>query len=237
VNRHGTNVQHIVAVALRLAHLLDRVVFLGGAVLGFLLTDKAMHDVRSTQDVDVIVEVVGMSQVEDLAEQLRKLGFQNDINGPTCRYLLDGLEVDIMPMDGSNWGFKTQWYPMAAQTATVVPVTFGDDSVSIRLISAPLFVATKLDAFLDRGKNNYRDSEDIGDIIDVINGRPELLDELHKTQAVVREFIASNFMTMVKEPDFLEAITYNLLPDATSQARYDVILSRCHSISKFDPSL
>lgn len=54
---HRANIELINTVAKRLGPLLDRVVFLGGAATGLLITDTAAPDVRPTLDVDVVVEI------------------------------------------------------------------------------------------------------------------------------------------------------------------------------------
>lgn len=42
-------------IANRLGHLKERVVFLGGAATGLLVTDPGVSSIRPTKDVDVIV--------------------------------------------------------------------------------------------------------------------------------------------------------------------------------------
>lgn len=52
------NEKMLFEVAHRLpAELLNQVVFLGGAVVGCLITDEGMGEARSTQDVDLVVEI------------------------------------------------------------------------------------------------------------------------------------------------------------------------------------
>jgi len=45
------------------------------------------------------------------------------------------------------------------------------EGLSIRVFSAPYFLATKLDAFVDRGENEGRFSSDFEDIVHVLNNR------------------------------------------------------------------
>ena len=45
----------------KLGPLVDRVVFLGGCATGLLITDPAAPPMRTTIDVDVIVEVASLS--------------------------------------------------------------------------------------------------------------------------------------------------------------------------------
>ena len=52
------NRQMLCLVAQRLTPLLDQFVFLGGCTTALFVTDEAAPDVRVTNDVDVIVEVL-----------------------------------------------------------------------------------------------------------------------------------------------------------------------------------
>ena len=45
-------------------------------------------------------------------------------------------------------------------------------------IGAPYFLATKVDAFLNRGEGDYYGSHDLEDLIVVVDGRPEIVDEV-----------------------------------------------------------
>jgi hypothetical protein len=105
-------------VASKLAKLSSSVVFTGGTVVGLLVTDSASPDVRPTDDVDLIIDIAKYAEYAFLQEELRKLGFKHDADGPNCRLTLDGLKVDVMPSDGSILGFTNSYYDFAMRTAT-----------------------------------------------------------------------------------------------------------------------
>ena len=63
------------------------------------------------------------------------------------------------------------------QTAVTATLREG---LSIRLVAATCFVATKLVAFLDRGKGDYLESHDLEDVLAVVDGRPALVDEFER---------------------------------------------------------
>jgi predicted nucleotidyltransferase len=123
--RHQANIDKMVTVALALSPILDRVVFIGGAVAGLLITDKVIGDVRVTKDVDIIIEVASFAGFAAIEEQLRTLGFRNDLSegAPTCRYLIHDIPVDVLAPDGSQWGFETRWYAAAVRSATLHTLT------------------------------------------------------------------------------------------------------------------
>ena len=97
----------------------------------------------------MIVAITQYSDYASLQEKLRTLGFKHDMTGPNCRFTLDGLIVDVMPTAGDVLGFANSWYDLAVNSARDQLLPNG---TSIRLIAAPAFIATKLEAFHDRGR-------------------------------------------------------------------------------------
>ncbi len=96
------------------------------------------------------------------------------------------------------------------------------------LVSAPYFMATKLEAFKDRGNNDVYLSHDLEDIISVVDGREELLQELTAAPPEVRSFVAHTFQGILKHPDFT-----NVLPGIVSQsARTGLVLQRFTKIAE-----
>lgn len=55
-------------------------------------------------------------------------------------------------------------------------------------------------------KNDYWDCKDLEDIINVINGRPELLAELIDSPKNVIQFISSHLKKLIEDPKWLDAI-------------------------------
>jgi len=229
MNRHSAYVENIASVARQLAKIKTVVVFTGGAIVGLLLTDRATPDVRPTDDVDVIVGAEQYADYAFLQEELRNLGFKHDMNGPSCRFILNELKVDVMPSEGKVLGFTNRWYDYAVSSANYYLLP---DGTSIRLISAPAFIATKLEAFHDRGKGNFVLSHDMEDIIAVIDGRPELIDEVRIIDTDVRRYICESFAKLIDDTEFLDAIATHLLPDEGSQARARIIIDRVRAVSK-----
>jgi hypothetical protein len=73
-----TNIVRIKAVNNALQELRDYVVFVGGATIS-LYADRPIHEVRPTDDIDVIVEILNYKQRQQLEIRLREIGFSNDI--------------------------------------------------------------------------------------------------------------------------------------------------------------
>ncbi|MSP62425.1 MAG: hypothetical protein EXR72_19255 [Myxococcales bacterium] len=175
------NLDLLRTVPLRLGPLRERVVFLGGSAIGLLVTDAAAGTMRPTIDVDLIVEVRSLADYQvTLRDQLRGLGFVEDTSkgAPLCRWLVDGVKVDIMPTRAAILGFANRWYVPALRHATERTLAGGS---AIRLVTAPYFIATKLDAFRGRGEGDFAASHDLEDGVTVVDGRAELLEELEQS--------------------------------------------------------
>lgn len=72
---HQKNIVRIKAVHNNLADLKNRVVFVGGATVS-LYADRQTLEVRPTDDVDVIIELINYNDRAKLEEKLRSIGFQ-----------------------------------------------------------------------------------------------------------------------------------------------------------------
>jgi len=144
----------------QLDELADEMVFLGGCATGLLITDSAAPPIRVTQDVDAIVQVVSQADYYQLSEKLRAKGFTEDISddAPICRWVADLVVLDVMPTDTTILGFGNKWYAPAAEKSDIIQLPSGK---SIRLVSAPYFLVTKLEAFDGRGRGDYLASHDI----------------------------------------------------------------------------
>jgi hypothetical protein len=100
------------------------------------------------------------------------------------------------------------------------------------VITAPLFVATKLEAFRGRGNQDYLASHDLEDQITVVASRPELLDEIQQSDDTLRRSIAAAIQTLLDDNDFLAALAGQLPADAASQARLPELLRRLRSLAQ-----
>lgn len=226
----NTNYQLLVAAARLLVPLLDELVFVGGCATGLMITDKAAASVRPTFDVDAIAEITSYAGYNDFSERLRAMGFTEDTDkdAPLCRWQHGEIKLDVMPLDEKILGFSNRWYPASLRAANLVLL---EPSLRIRLISAPYFVATKLEAFKGRGKGDYFGSPDLEDVISVIDGRPTLLDELRTLPDDLKAYVGAEINALLHEPRFIDALPGYLLPDSISQARISVLLPRLRDLS------
>lgn len=153
-NLFDPNADIVELAAQKLEPLLNDIVFVGGSAIGLLITDVAASPIRVTTDVDVIVQVASLNEYQKLSKRLRECGFQEDTreDAPVCRWLSDNLVLDIMPSDKQILGFGNDWYESAIKYANNAFLPSGK---IIKLIAAPYFLMTKLDAFEGRGKGDF----------------------------------------------------------------------------------
>lgn len=215
----------IEAVAKELGPLLPEVAFLGGASVQLWLTDTAAPPARVTVDVDVVVEVSGYGEYAALGERLRQRGFEEDATSRViCRWRhRTGLVLDLMPTDEEILGFSNRWYPAALASAIERGLPSG---AVIRAVAPAFLVATKIEAFRDRGHGDYLASADFEDIVRLVDGREELVDEVDALPADVREFVVASLADLRGDPLFEYGVAGALLPDAASQARLPVVMAR-----------
>ena len=187
--------------------LLAKVAFVGGCTTGLLLTDAfSKQQVRHTDDVDLIVHVVGHVGLASLQAQLVGCGFSHSMedDSPICAMRLGQLRVDFMPDDVTVLGFTNRWYAQALQSAQ--PFALPDGQV-IRLLTPAFFVATKLEAYLGRGNNDPLGSRDVEDILTLVDGRAELVQDLQTAGLELRSFVATELRRLMPLVPFSYAVT------------------------------
>lgn len=210
--------------------MLNELVFVGGAITGLLITDAAAAEPRVTLDVDAIAEIASYKEYARFGDRLRRLGFTEDMRdqAPTCRWIRDGAILDVMPLDESILGFSNRWYSGAMATASSQKL--GDD-LEIRLVSAPYFIATKLEAFKGRGNGDFLGSHDLEDLVCVVDGRDAICEEIQQQDSSFVEYLRAEFRSLMGMEGFVDALPGYLLPDAATQGRLGIVLRRLRAIA------
>lgn len=221
------NYEYPLLIADALGDLSDDVIFVGGSTAGLLLTDPVAASIRATKDVDAIVEAATLQQYYQLESCLPAAGFVRDVNSDViCRWKhrASGVLFDLMPVDPAILGFSNRWYPEAARTAIRVRLSA---RIEIRMIAAPAFIATKLQAYLDRGAGDFLASHDLEDVLNVVDGRPSIVDELRSASHEFRQFVRETLSTLLSEPRFEDYLPGLLADDS----RADIVLERLKSMA------
>jgi hypothetical protein len=141
---------------------------------------------------------------------------------PICRWLVDDF-LDLMPCRPmlqfsalAIAGIVQLWrIHRAPELATTKSAS----------LPWPYFLATKLEAFRGRGKNDFR-NHDLEDVVTIIDGRTEFVDEVVLDPAELRRYLSDEFQKLLSNRDFLDALPGHLLPDAASQRRLGQVVNR-----------
>ncbi|MGO1597714.1 MAG: nucleotidyl transferase AbiEii/AbiGii toxin family protein [Sphingobacterium sp.] len=222
---HRENLLRIKAVYDALEELAKDVVFVGGATVS-LYTDRVAEEVRPTDDIDILIELVSYQGYADIEEKLRQKGFINDWeSGVICRYKVQGIIVDVMPTSDRILGFSNKWYTPGFSNA--IDYTLDEKHV-IKIFSPPYFLATKLEAFKNRGHEDGRTSTDFEDIVYFLNNRSTIWEELKNTEPHLKTYIVDSFRDLLNNKYIDEWISVHL--EYTEQERQYFILDSMQDI-------
>lgn len=219
------NLPKLREIATALGDLRDRVVFVGGATAGLLVTDPAAAVVRATNDVDAIIEA-RIAEFRRVEAELAAHGFEHDVGSDViCRWIHreSGILFDLMPVP-ERARFTNRWYRYAIDTAEVIELGEG---VTIRSVAAPAFVATKLDAFADRGSGDILASHDLEDVLNIVDGREELIRELERAPSSVRDAVRAAMTQLLTHADFANALP-GLIADPNRQ---EIVMRRLRALA------
>jgi hypothetical protein len=84
----------------------------------------------------------------------------------------------------------------------------------------------KFEAYSDRGGADMLASHDLEDIINVVDGRPGLLEEVRNAPADLRTYLAARFAELLVAPDFLDVLPALIFPDESLAERTQVVIER-----------
>ena len=219
------NLKMVAEVAKGLQELLPEMVFVGGAVISLYTDDDAADELRPTVDIDMAIQLSGFGEWAKLQERLLQLGFSPDPNGHAiCSYLFNDISIDIMPAEDSAVGVSNRWYKPGFDYIQQVTA----EGEIINILSSPYFLATKFEAFNDRG-SDYRTSHDFEDIIYVVDNRTTVVEEIKNADKTVRDFIRKEFMKIKLSPHSDEIIRSHIHLLMIDE-RYPLVLEKINEI-------
>lgn len=132
-----------------------------------------------------------------------------------------------MPLDEHILGFSNRWYRAAMEAAITHQI---HRDLEIRVVSAPYFLATKIEAFKGRGNGDFLASHDLEDLIFVIDGRRTITEEVKAEVPFLREYLRTEIRGLLMTPEFMDALPGYLLPDAASQIRIGTVVQRLETL-------
>lgn len=204
-----------------------RVVFVGGCTTALFVTDEAtLENVRATDDVDLVVDLAGYGQWVQLQNDLRARGFRESAEDAViCRMRLDNLKVDVMPDDPDILGFTNRWYRLGMESAVETALS---DRLTIQLLSPPLFLATKLEAWKGRGGGDMVMSRDLEDVMLIVDGRSAIVEEVQAAEPEVRAFIAAEIAALMNGQGYDHLLEDNV---RGPEGRTDIVHRRLQALA------
>lgn len=226
------NLATIGTVAEALQELRESMVFIGGAVISLYTDDPAADEIRPTKDIDLTIDLGNhYSEFAKMQERLGELGIHPDPEGESiASYKYQDISIDIMPAEDTAIGISNTWYKPGF--AHLEQVTL-ENGLSINLLPAPYFLATKLEAFIDRGKGDYYGSHDFEDIIYLLDNRTTIVKEVAIVEDALRQYIAERLTAIKNERGSEEILLMHIHPLIREQ-RGKLLLEKFEALTNID---
>ncbi|WP_291856977.1 nucleotidyl transferase AbiEii/AbiGii toxin family protein [Marinilabilia sp.] len=219
------NIGVVAEVARILKDFKDHVVFVGGAVVSLYADDPAADEIRPTQDIDMTLNIINLSNWADIQDKLASLGIHPDPFGHAiCSYRYKDIPIDIMPAEDSPLGPANRWYKIGFDNLRIEKV---HDQV-IQILPTPCYLATKFEAFNDRGKD-YRTSHDMEDIIYVIDNNSKIVEEIQNTDKRIKNYLIEQLQT-IEEKQLLEEVIMSHVHPIMLEERMPIVIEKINKI-------
>lgn len=190
------NIERLEIIAEAMQDLNEGLVYVGGVVTGLYATDPTATEPRPTDDVDCIVNTISYGEHVAFEELLRAKHFKNDPTpgAPLCRWIYNGEKVDVMPMSENALLFGNPWYMPGYSKR--IPYTLPSGK-TIYILSVGYYIASKINALLLRGGNDWRGAKDFEDIVYVLNYCTDVIDKFKTEDTDVQSFVSKQFAAML----------------------------------------
>lgn len=221
------NLRVVETVAKALEEINDEVIYVGGAIIGLYATEDGADLPRPTTDIDIIVQISTYSQMDELRERLaNKKIYPAAEETIMYRYTYEGVLIDFIPTKDTPLGPTNRWFKLGFERA--YPVTIGD--TIIRILPVSLFLATKWEAYMNRG-DDPRMSHDFEDIVYVLDNNPNLIEDVSQAEKEVQDFLKEMSIEIQSDSSVNEIIECHL-DSMTAEERSELIIEKLELIEK-----
>lgn len=222
------NLALVAQVANGLQELKDKMVFIGGAVISLYTDDPAAEEIRPTADIDMTINLTNYAEWAQMQERLSELGFYPDPQGQSiCSYKYQDIAIDIMPADDSSIGVSNIWYKPGFKYLQQIAL---EDGTNINILPSHYFLATKLEAFKDRGKNDFYGSHDFEDIIYLIDNRTTIVEEILTADEEIRQYIKEELTIIKNHKQANEILAMHIHP-LIREERFKILMEKIELIT------
>lgn len=227
MHNKAINLALVAQVAQGLQELRDKMVFIGGAVISLYTDDPAAEEIRPTSDIDMTINLANYAEWAKMQERLAELEFYPDPQGQSiCSYKFQDIAIDIMPADDSSIGVSNSWYKPGFKYLQQVEL---EEGTNINILSSPYFLATKLEAFKDRGQNDFYGSHDLEDIIYLLDNRTTIVQEIQAADEEVKEYIKKELTAIKTHPQAEEILAMHIHP-LIREERFKMLMEKIEMI-------
>lgn len=223
------NLALVAQVAKGLKELNEKMVFIGGAVISLYTDDPAAEEIRPTTDIDMTINLANYTEWTQMQERLSVLEFYPDPQGQSiCSYKFKEIAIDIMPAEDSGIGVSNIWYKPGFKYLQQIPL---EDGMMINTLPSPYFLATKLEAFKDRGQNDFYGSHDYEDIIYLIDNRTTIVEEILSSEDDLKQYIKQELTAIKNHPQANEILAMHIHP-LIREERLQMLMEKIEQIIK-----
>ena len=138
------------------------------------------------------------------------------------------LVVDVMPVAGEVLGFVNRWYALGVDTA--VERTLPDGS-PVRVFRPAVLLASKIEAYHDRGRQDPLASPDLEDIVTLLDGCEDLEQDLGAGPQELVAYVGQWARELLESRDVGELVEGHL-GGADAEVRAGVVLARLGRIAE-----
>ena len=222
------NIKVIEKVANALGELNENVIYVGGAIVSYYVTDEGAEQPRPTKDIDISVQISTYAEMEILREQLAKKDiFPATNQNVLYRFEYDDILIDFIPYETTPLGPTNSWLKPGFQFAYEEKAGLK----TIKLLPVSYFLATKFEAFRSRGNNDPYVSHDFEDIIYVLDNNIEVVFEIAKSQNTVINFMKEMAAYILNHPSRNDIIATHINP-YTSKERIPMLIEKLSQIQE-----
>jgi predicted nucleotidyltransferase len=185
VKNRKINISVVEEVAIVLGELKNHMVFVGGAVVSLYANDPVADEIRPTSDIDLTVNLLNFKSWSDLQNDLAQLNIFPDPFGHSIySYKYKDIPIDIIPASNSLIAATNSWYVHGFDSLWKIKA----NKTEINILSSACYLATKFEAFNNRGKD-YRSSHDFEDIIYILDNRINIVEEINQSKHIIKDFL------------------------------------------------
>lgn len=220
------NIKVIEKVANALGDLNADVIYVGGAIVSFYITDMGADQPRPTKDIDISVQISTYSEMDRLREQLATKGIHpaSDQN-VMYRFQFEDILIDFIPFEETPLGPTNSWlkpgFPLAYEVKAV--------GQTIKILPVSYFLATKFEAFKSRGNNDPFMSHDFEDIIYVLDNNIEVVEHIKNADDNLIKFMKEMADFILNHPSKNDIISGHINP-FTSNERTPMVIDKLEQI-------